>query len=74
VWHYVTEAFRLTKNGVRRHPSEAYVDVGGEQRKAMADQLATVSKRRLADRLGELSHSDLQQVARAITIQLALEP
>ena len=64
----------LTSNVARLYPSEAYVDVGGEQRKAMADQLATVSKRRLADRLGELSHSDLQQVARAIKIQLALEP
>jgi mRNA interferase MazF len=41
------------------YPSEAYVDVGGERRKAMADQLTTVTKRRLADRLGELSHSDL---------------
>ncbi len=30
--------------------------------------------RRLAGRLGELSNSDLQQVARAIKVQLALEP
>ena len=64
----------LTSNVARLYPSEAYVDVGGEKRKAMADQLTTVSKRRLADRHGELSHSDLQQVARAIKIQLALEP
>ena len=64
----------LTGNVARLYPSEAYVDVGGEQRKAMADQLTTVSKGRLADRLGELTPSDLQQVARAIKIQLALEP
>ena len=64
----------LTSNVTTLYPSEAYVEVAGEQRKAMADQLVTVSKRRLADRLGELSRSDLQQVARAIKIQLALEP
>lgn len=64
----------LTSNVTKLYPSEAYVEVGGEQRKAMADQLTTVSKRRLAERLGEISHSDLQQVARAIKIQLALEP
>lgn len=64
----------LTSNVTRLYPSEAYVDVGGEQRKAMADQLTTVSKRRLADRLGEISPSDLEQVSRAIKIQLALEP
>ena len=64
----------LTTNVARLYPSEAYVDVGGEQHKAMADQLTTVSKGRLGERLGELSHSDLQQVARAIKIQLALEP
>ena len=64
----------LTSNVAKLYPSEAYVDVGGEQRKAMADQITTVSKRRLADRLGEISSSDLQQVARAIKTQLALEP
>jgi mRNA interferase MazF len=64
----------LTSNVTKLYPSEAYVDLGGEQRKSMADQLTTVGKGRLLDRLGELSHSDLQQVARAIKIQLALEP
>ena len=64
----------LTSNVARLYPSEAYVDVGGEQRKAMADQLTTVSKRRLAERLGKISNSDLEQVARAIKTQVALEP
>jgi mRNA interferase MazF len=64
----------LTSNVARLYPSEAYVEVAGERRKAMADQLATVSKGRLSEPLGELSHADLQQVARAIKIQLALEP
>ncbi len=39
----------LTSNVAKLYPSEAYVDLGGEQRKAMADQLTTVSKKRLSE-------------------------
>jgi mRNA-degrading endonuclease toxin of MazEF toxin-antitoxin module len=38
----------------------------------MADQLTTVSKERLANRVGELSHADLEGVERAILFQLGL--
>jgi len=63
----------LTSNVAKLYPSEAYVDLGGKQRKAMADQLATVSKIRLSESLGELSRSDLHAVERAIKVQLGLE-
>ena len=63
----------LTTNVARLYPSEAYVDLGGQQRKAMADQIATVSKNRLTDRIGQLSSSDLDAVGRAIKVQLALD-
>ena len=36
----------LTTNISRLYPSEAYVRVNGEQRKAMADQLSTITKLR----------------------------
>jgi mRNA interferase MazF len=62
----------LTSNIERLYPSEAYVSVRGERRKAMADQLATVSKTRLSTRLGELTHDDLQGVEHAILLQLGL--
>ncbi|MEA2164952.1 MAG: mRNA interferase MazF [Thermoanaerobaculia bacterium] len=62
----------LTSNVARLYPSEAYVTLNGEQRKAMADQLTTVSKRRLQSRIGTLGSSDLDQVGRAIQLQLAL--
>ena len=62
----------LTSNVERLYPSEAYVSVRGERRKAMADQIATVSKVRLSTRLGELSHTDLEGVERAILVQLGL--
>lgn len=63
----------LTSNVAKLYPSEAYVDLGGEQRKAMADQLTTVSKRRLKDRLGELSAANLRDIERAIRIQLSMD-
>lgn len=62
----------LTSNVERLFPSEAYVSLGGEQRKAMADQLTTVSKARLTQRIGTIAPSELAGVERAIRIQLAL--
>jgi len=38
----------LTTNVAGLYPSEAYVSVSGEQRKAMADQLSTIRKLRCA--------------------------
>ena len=45
-----------------------------EQKKAMADQLTTVSKRRLSECLGVLCEADIRSVDRAIRVQLALQP
>ena len=64
----------ITSNVGRLFPSEAYITLGGEQCKAMADQLATVSKERLGGRLGRLETADLRGVERAIRVQLGLEP
>jgi|SRR6476661_4183647 mRNA interferase MazF len=62
----------LTGNVARLYPSEAYVTLNGLPRKAMADQLTTVSKVRLLNVLGSLSPSDLRQVEQAIKAQLGL--
>jgi mRNA interferase MazF len=62
----------LTSNVGRLYPPEAYVTLNNEQRKAMADQLATISKLRLRDRLGHLDRENMEAVARAIRIQLAI--
>jgi mRNA interferase MazF len=62
----------LTSNVGRLYPSEAYVRLRGEQRKAMADQLSTISKLRLRDRAGRLSAQDMTAVERAICVQLGL--
>jgi len=62
----------LTSNVDRLYPSEAYVSLNGQPRKAMADQLTTVSKQRLVNLLGSLSPGDLGQLERAIKVQLGL--
>ena len=62
----------LTSNVERLYPSEAYVLLNGQQHKAMADQLTTVSKERLIDVTGRLSSTDLRKVEQAIKVQLGL--
>lgn len=64
----------LTSSVERLYPSEAYVVVKGKKNKAMADQLTTVSKMRFQNLVGRLSRSDLQEVERAIKVQLGLTP
>jgi len=62
----------LTSKVERLYPSEAYVTVGTERRKALADQLTTASKARFAGRIGILSREDMEGVERAIRLQLGL--
>ncbi len=60
----------LTSKTGRLYPSEALVVFEGKESKAMADQLATVSKARLFRRAGVLSEEDMHKVEEAIKIQL----
>jgi mRNA interferase MazF len=62
----------ITSNIERLYPSEAYVILNGEQRKAMADQISTVSKQRLKERLGILTGDDMKAIERAIRVQLGM--
>ena len=62
----------LTSRVERLYPCEAYVRLKGKQRKAMADQVATVSKTRLERRLGRLTPDDMAAVEGALRIQLDL--
>jgi mRNA interferase MazF len=62
----------VTSNVSRLYPSEAYITVAGERNKAMADQLATVSKGRLRECIGHIGAEELTAIARAIRVQLQL--
>ena len=60
----------LTSKTERLYPSEAVVVFEGRESKAMADQLATVSKARLFRRAGILSQEDMRKIEEAIRIQM----
>jgi len=62
----------ITSNTDRLFPSEAYVTVAGKKGKAMADQLATVSKQRLSKCVGSISDDEMNMVVEAIKTQLDL--
>jgi len=62
----------LTSNVGRLYPSEAYVTFKDKKSKAMADQLTTVSKKRLITLAGSISTVEMEGVGRAITVQLDL--
>lgn len=60
----------LTSKTDRLYPSEALVVFDGKESKAMADQLATVSKSRLFQLVGILSQKDMGKIVEAIKVQL----
>ncbi len=62
----------LTNNVDKLYPSETYITLRGKKAKAMADQLTTVSKKRLINQAGTVSNAELEGIKRAISIQLDL--
>ena len=62
----------LTSSVGKLYPSEAYITLRGKKAKAMADQLTTVSKKRLINQAGSVSKTELEGLERAIMIQLDL--
>lgn len=62
----------LTSNVDKLYPSEAFVTVLGKKAKAMADQLTTVSKKRLMNSAGSISFTEMTDIGKAIATQLDL--
>ena len=62
----------LTSSVVKLYPSEAYVTFRGKRAKAMADQLTTVSKKRLINPAGSISSTEMEGIGQAITVQMDL--
>jgi len=60
----------LTSKADCLYPSEALVIFNGKESKAMADQIATVSKLRLFQCAGVLSEEDMLRISEAMKIQL----
>ena len=60
----------LTSKADHLYPSESLVVLDGKASKAMADQLATISKLRLFKLAGVLSEEDMLKISETIKIQL----
>jgi mRNA interferase MazF len=54
------------------YPAEASIVLNARRRKAMADQITTVSVLRLRRRMGRLGHGDIEAVERVARLQLGL--
>ena len=57
----------------RLYPGEAFIQLEGQQRKAMADQLTTASKLRIKKLIGTVSPDDMTRIERAILLQLGIK-
>jgi mRNA interferase MazF len=62
----------LTSGVGKLYPSETYVTFRGKKAKAMADQLTTVSKKRLINQAGSMPSNEMEGLGRAIMVQLDL--
>ncbi len=72
--HYLNrvQIVPITSNIDKLYPSEAYVTFRGKKSKAMADQITTVSKKRLINSDGSISKIEMDSLSKAITTQLGL--
>ena len=62
----------LTSNTSKIYPSETLVTIRGKKNKAAADQIATISKRRLQKKIGHTTVEELEGVSYVIKTQLGL--
>jgi mRNA interferase MazF len=62
----------LSSQTARVYPGEALVELNGEVRKTMADQLTTASKRRFRSRIGQISSQDMERIENSILLQLGM--
>ena len=63
----------ISSQTARLYPGEALIQLEGQQRKAMADQLTTASKLRIKKMIGTVSPEDMSRIERAILLQLGIK-
>ena len=61
-----------TGSAGKLYPCEAYVTVQNKSSKAMADQIMTVSKKRLRDKIGIISEEEMMGIEHILKVQLGL--
>ena len=62
----------LTLSEKRLYLFEAHVIIRGRQNKAMADQIRTIAKERLGEKIGHVTIEEMKAIEKAIRVQLAL--
>jgi mRNA interferase MazF len=62
----------VTSSEKRLYLFEAYVMVRGRQCKAMADQVKTIARERLRDKIGHVTVEEMKAIEKALRIQLDL--
>lgn len=62
----------ITSNVAKIYPSETIVVLRGKKNKAAADQIATVSKQRIKEKIGRLTNDELASVEFVVRLQLGL--
>lgn len=62
----------LTSNVAKIYPSETIIVLRGKKNKAAADQITTVSKKRLHERIGRITADELASVEFVLKLQLGL--
>lgn len=62
----------LTSNITKIYPSETVVVIRGKKNKAAADQIATVSKKRIREKIGRVTADELASVEFVLKLQLGL--
>lgn len=62
----------LTSNIKEQFPGESFVTILEKKSKALAHQLATISKQRLLNRIGDLNPDEMRHLNSALRTQLAL--
>jgi len=62
----------LTTKVSKVFPSEALVTIKGKPQKAMTDQIATVSKTRIGNKVGSVGREEMERIENAIMIQLGI--
>ena len=63
----------ISSQTARLYPGEALIQLEGQQRKAMADQLTNASKLRIKKMIGTVSPEDMLRIERAILLQLGIK-
>ena len=61
-----------TSNTGKLYPCEAYITIKDKTSKAIADQIMTVSKKRILDKIGVLSADEMIDVEHILKVQLGV--